>query len=111
MDFEAEIYHQIANWSIYMAEGVFGLAAVAVAKTVIWPPLAFYLREKWDWPQSKGISRPSAELPDDKALEGMHVLISMKEAEVLADVTRKIEKKKKDLAASQSPMMGPSNDE
>jgi hypothetical protein len=26
-------------------------------------------------------------------------------------VTRKIEKKKKDLAASQSPMMGPSNDE
>jgi hypothetical protein len=138
MDLETKFYHSISNLSIYVAEGILGLAAVAVAKTVIWPPLAFYLREKWDWPQSKGkspyscfilkkfkiffkksffkklkktrmiwkwptlltklvgpkdtgvgkkkhevgckksgISRPSTELPDDKALEGMHVLISM----------------------------------
>jgi hypothetical protein len=50
-----EFYHQIANWGLYMAEGVFGLVTVAVAKITLWPPLQYYLREKWDWPsRSKG---------------------------------------------------------
>jgi hypothetical protein len=50
-----DFYHQIANWGLYMAEGVFGLATVAIAKITLWPPLQYNLREKWDWPsQSKG---------------------------------------------------------
>jgi hypothetical protein len=50
-----EFYHQTANWGLYMAEGVFGLATVAVAKITLWPPLQYNLREEWDWPsQSKG---------------------------------------------------------
>jgi hypothetical protein len=28
-------YHQIAKWGLYMAEGVFGLATVAVAKITL----------------------------------------------------------------------------
>jgi hypothetical protein len=56
MDLETKFYHSISNLSIYVAEGILGLAAVAVAKTVILQPLAYILREKWDWPKSKGKS-------------------------------------------------------
>ncbi|EFX66600.1 hypothetical protein DAPPUDRAFT_262824 [Daphnia pulex] len=58
------------------------------------------------------IPRPSiSELPDDSASEGMHVSLSLEEAEVLGKLNKKVEQKKKDLAGSHSPMMGPSNDE
>ncbi|EFX69964.1 hypothetical protein DAPPUDRAFT_328607 [Daphnia pulex] len=67
MDSEAEFYYHIANWSLYMAKGVFGLAAVAVAKTIIWPNVAFYLPEKWDWPsRSKGNKKPGKNPHDEE---------------------------------------------
>jgi hypothetical protein len=30
-----DCYHQIAKWGLYMAEGVFGLATVALAKLLL----------------------------------------------------------------------------
>jgi hypothetical protein len=72
---ESDFCHEIANWGLYMAEGVLELAAVAVAKITIWPPLQYYLIEKWDWPsRSKGNKKP----PHDE--EGARVQSSSDEA-------------------------------
>lgn len=123
MDSETEFYHSIANISIYVAEGILGLAAVAVAKSVIWPPLQYVLREKWDWQKSKRFKKPAKvqdiemgnfpdeaggpksrrcwcehevgckkskiPMPDDNLSEGKHVSLTMKEVEVLTEISRK----------------------
>jgi hypothetical protein len=53
MDSEQEFYHSFADISVHVAEALVGLAAVAVGKFVVWPPLQYVLREKFDWPKPK----------------------------------------------------------
>ena len=46
---DKEFYHQIANLALLMAEGIFRVAVIGVGKIILWPPMQFYLRERWNW--------------------------------------------------------------
>jgi hypothetical protein len=46
---DEEFYHQIANLALLMAEGIFRVAVIGVGKIILWPPMQFYLRERWNW--------------------------------------------------------------